>query len=394
MKKLPLLAVIITAVVFVQSCRKQDVKDVSLNQENSKISAFLKQEALKTTAYRGKIVKSLSENLNWQQKKVVQLSNERKITVVPISEAFKNDNNSTKKVLNVLVISENTRINKMTGNIYQYIVTNESNTLESVLNSVIEINKTNKSLIDGHFTVLNLSDIYLKDLYFKNGILDEVRYLTSKNNAQRSNSNCTGWYYVVYNTATGEIISSTYLYTSCDCNEVRTNPENGRIEDPENCHNGGGSEQAFLNELQAGLNELWGSPVLRVDTYKDVYVNTYTNKTYIVDFQSAYAARWSVDNKAQFVAKKNSNNTIFAQVTGVSTVMNTNFGALDATHKGEYIPNPTTLPDNIDANNTYAPQSLIIRQGIVKVYVAVPGFNWVNFTDNCTGSLMTSFHSL
>jgi hypothetical protein len=251
------------------SCNKEIVKD-EMNQEEIAIDAATSKvhkwlDELKTTASANKleIIESIMNNINTTQIRFEKLNETEKLIVVPLKATFVSSVNKDKKQLNTLLLIENSAGTIRKGNIVQFT------SLDGVVldklppNTFYNFYNSDRSLTDGTYTFLNMSDKILYSMQYQNGkqiIYSQKQQAsdlqnsgsillpTNLSSANSNSSNCSDWYWVqtYYNADGTSYTTATFLYTICNNSDEYIEPEGG-----------GGQGGGEVEEVMADQQRQW-----------------------------------------------------------------------------------------------------------------------------------------
>lgn len=379
-KKL-LFVLLITTLV---SCKKTEINTYV---KHSKFEEFFSRTTLESNPTRAAVAQLVLQNLDLSLEMNYKKGN-TEISVIPINSGFKNDNNSNKKVFNFFIHVKDVKKNIDYGHIYQYhkslIVENKG----KAQNELIKLLNEKEQIFNGKITVLDITDVYLYDMQLNNSKVENIKYLKQEKK-ETARTGCTDWYWVLYNVNTGAIISQTYLYTTCSCEQTRTNPENEKSTYSERCSSGGGGGQNYsIEDLQNNLAILT-SGGYQSET-KNFNWHLYgTNGSYSnidLEFGCGKSTYWAIMGLARFSSTINNGN-INLTLYSVSVNFTTSFpGPFASVYEGVYTPTNSPI-DVIHNNNSTNPYTNIVRNGFFKVQCKLPGLSWINEGGSVTGNL-------
>ena len=251
MRKTFFLQSILWATVLVLfSCKKEtniaDTPQTSTNEKIiSKIKSWLDQQKKELSGVSLARVESLELNLSYEEIWLEKYKESKEFIIIPVSSGFKSKNNADKDPVSHLILVFENRDSIITGNIIQYISSNNQKTTPK--NTFYKMFTYKDLDCSGQFTILSVTDHFRYELKFENGKLKSMVELKKKkasNGSSKSVGECIDWYeqtWFVWADGTAELVSEIYVFTTCDDDCAQARNANGRSYGT-NCNgNGGGS---------------------------------------------------------------------------------------------------------------------------------------------------------
>ncbi|HMH23008.1 MAG TPA: hypothetical protein VK563_14575 [Puia sp.] len=226
-KTTPFLAILCLLMIF-YSCKKDGTLTYPNLSISNQVNAWLESQKSTTIQIKNENIKALNEHLDFNKVGIEHLNEKEKLIVVPIKDGYsiKNNNQLFSTTQNpiyslVLVLNESGKIRK--GNIVQYIP--ESQTTTKIPdNTFHNIFNQKKLEVSGRFRFLNLQETLFFEFNYGKGSMTSASLRQPKSKTtevtngpvDQYGADCIAWYWVEYDTDSGDEIGSTYLYTTCD----------------------------------------------------------------------------------------------------------------------------------------------------------------------------------
>jgi hypothetical protein len=361
MKKLPLLAVIITAVVFVQSCRKQDASQETALQRKNLVVDWLDKKIGKGEGKAAAIAKGIKENIQMELSWINDYKDGQQIIVVPINKNYQFVNNKNVNPNNYLVLFK-TNDNKISeANVWQTLPGTVV-TKNSFLNIYLQKNEDLK----GTYVLLDTRDNFIRQVTYENNQLKEMMQRKIKPSETTVNSGtlvCTDYYVLRTYYANGEVIGQEVMYTFQVCNCAPTNVVQTTIQGTSECDPSGGGGVSI--DASVGISELMNGSIFSYTTNIDVSILWNATQTLTSQFKCGDGQYWEVMGNATMAASKSglNNNITVHSVTGTSTAWKQIPYHLQPFFDIQYQSFSSQLPAVITNNVSQNPKSTLIQKG-------------------------------
>jgi hypothetical protein len=222
-------SILLAVMLLFISCQKEvdqipvnTTAEISNQAVITKINSWLENKKVGLADDLSSKIERLKTNLDFGTLHLEKYKQKDRLVIVPLKNSFKSANNEDKNPVNylVVVLPEQGDITK--GNIIQYVSATGKN--KALLNAFSKIFNFEELDCNGQFTVLSITDDFRYELKFENNKLKSIAELRTKPGSDKQKTNgCIEWYLVTtYHYSDGSSESYwQYVFTSCDCEQVR-----------------------------------------------------------------------------------------------------------------------------------------------------------------------------
>ncbi len=373
-----LIVVLMCLLTF--ACKKADkseelqlANEAGFNKKDlSAINEYFEYELKSNSnAKKSNFLNSLKVSLKLKEGIKVSSSDNKELIVIPV-----NNNLS----INVTTAQSHNKYLKCTVNNDKIeevtvIVLIPSSDNEDLADATLLTKIINKSVhnFSGIMATLTTSNKYVDEYVYQNGSMKETRLIKPQTKSGSTNRECTDWYWVTYGLH-GEIISESYLFTTCigGCEETRQ-VDNTSEPVALRCSGGGGgggvSEATIIANYDAVRAGSYSYTTNLNNRVLGSAPYTYSYRYKCADNPYGY---WTVWSTAQWTTSKNGNNINVSNLS-TSDEFEKNVPLLiEATTGLSYTTNPSQEAPIINSNNTPNPKSTITSKGTVRVWSRIP----------------------
>ena len=227
----------IGCILILFSCKKENI-DVNPPQSPSneklipKIKSWLDEQKKGLSTISAARIDSLQQNLNYGEIRLEKYKESKEFILIPVLPGLKSKNNSDKNPASYLLLVFENKDSIKSGNIVQYVSSNSQKAIPK--NTFYKIFSYQDLDCSGQFTILSITDFFRYELKFEKGKFKSMVALKKKNarnGSSRTVSECIEWYeqiWYVWADGTVELVSETYVFTTCDSDCAQARLTNGR----------------------------------------------------------------------------------------------------------------------------------------------------------------------
>jgi hypothetical protein len=222
MKKLLALAFFIGFSTFFSSCRKTNLVELKTDQievsrVKNKVDGWLNQKKQLFNDAKKANIELLAENLQYSEAVYEKYGSNKRILVIPVAEAFKQQKGVEKTKLLHLVLALNAADEIETGNLVLFTpeTGKDIDRLPRETFSKI-VNKTAPDT-DGKYKFLSIAGTFVFEIDYEGQNLKSFTKVQQHTNGQNARSSCIDWYWVTTYHYPDGTSSQTWEYVSTTC---------------------------------------------------------------------------------------------------------------------------------------------------------------------------------
>ncbi|MEO8405444.1 MAG: hypothetical protein ABI480_12640 [Chitinophagaceae bacterium] len=216
-------AIIIIALSFFSSCKKNDLPDTTSSKVNltvKQVNQWLNSQVVHSGELRKRRIAEIENQLDFTGLTIETLHNDLSLVVIPIIESFRTYYDKTGSARNDLLLIVDKSNDIKSAMIANFIPENISTSHHPKENSYSSIFNSLGDEEDGQYIFLTLFDKHMFQMKYKESRMTSMSYLKKKNkagNAAREGDVCIDWYLIttIYYTDGTSETNEEYIETDC-----------------------------------------------------------------------------------------------------------------------------------------------------------------------------------
>jgi hypothetical protein len=223
MKKLLVFACITAFAIFFGSCKKINLVEsktdqIDVSRVKTKVDVWISQKKQLFNEVKKANIELLTENLQYSEAVYENYGSNKRILVIPVAEAFKQQKGVEKTKQLTLVLALNAADEIETGNLMLFIPKAGKNIDRLPRETFSKIINKTAPETDGKYKFLSIAGTLVFEMDYEGQNLKSFSKVQQHANAQNARSSCTDWYWVTtYYYPDGSTYQTwDYVATTCD----------------------------------------------------------------------------------------------------------------------------------------------------------------------------------